>query len=344
MTDIASDLCSRYIAETLHTLTTTSRYEEVLHLVVDRLQRLTHCQTCAIALIDPRTEYLQIDNYHGLSLKFCNEFRRRIAARAIGRLLWTGTPILITGRETDRSLADEVKLEHPFVSCACVQIAVHQTTLGYLHVDSLEEEAYGDEQIHILKIFADIAGCAITKSRLFDENLRLERVDRETGLEKYPPFREKLEAALVRGEELGEHSSVLLLDVDNFKDIVNTYGYDASRQMLRELGDRVKAMLRPIDCGGRYGFDEIAVLIENTDLMDALVSASRLRQSIAGVPFTPRGIQSTVSIGIASAPESGKSCDALLSAAKKALFEAQRAGHNKVFAYQASPVPQEVLI
>ena len=344
MTDIASDLCSRYIADTLHALATTSRYEEVLHLVVDRIHRLTHCQTCAIALINPKTEYLQIDNYHGLSLSFCNEFRRRIAARAIGRLLWTGTPIVITGRESDRSLAEEVTLERPFVSCACVQIAVHQTTLGYLHVDSVEEDAFGEQQLQMLKIFADIAGCAITKSRLFDENLRLERVDRETGLEKYPPFREKLEAALVRGEELGEHSSVLLLDVDNFKDIVNTYGYDASRQMLRELGDRVKAMLRPIDCGGRYGFDEIAVLIENTDLMDALVSASRLRQSIAGVPFTPRGIQSTVSIGIASAPESGKSCDALLSAAKKALFEAQRAGHNKVFAYQASPVPQEVLI
>jgi diguanylate cyclase (GGDEF)-like protein len=343
MTDIDTDQFLRYLADLLHTLNAKSQYEEVLHLIVDRIFRLTHCQTCAIALIDPKTEYLQIDNYHGLSLKFCNAFRRRIAAKAIGQLLWTGTPILLTGHEPDRSLAEEIQLEHPFRSCVCLQIAVHQRTLGFLHVDSTEENAFSEGVVRFLLLCADIAGTAILKSRLLDENLRLELVDRETGLNKYPPFVEKLEAALVRGEQLGEQSSILLLDVDNFKDIVNTFGYEASRQVLKELGDRVKAILRPIDCACRYGFDEIAVLIENTDLKGALGSADGLRQAIGGKIFTSQCITSTVSIGVATSPASGRTCDALIIAAKKALFEAQRGGRNNVFAFEGEHAAESVL-
>ena len=343
MTEIDMTQCSRYLADIVHALNTKRQCEEVLHLIVDRTYRLTRCQTCAIALIDPGTEYLQIDNYHGLSLMFCNSFRKRIAARAIGQLLWTGTPILLTGRETDRSLAEEVRLEHPFTSCVCLQIAVHQRTLGYLHVDSTEENAFSEGLVRFLSICADIAGAAILKTRLLDENLSLERVDRETGLNKYPPFVERLEAALVRGEQLGEQSAVLLLDVDNFKDIVNTFGYDASRQVLKELGDRVKGILRPIDFACRYGFDEIAVMIENTDLKGAMLTADRLRQSIAAETFSPRHIASTVSIGVALSPASGTTCEALVLASKRSLFEAQRSGRNTVSLSQGEPAAAGVV-
>ena len=327
--------CSRYLGDIVRTLSTQRQYEEVLHLIVDRTYRLTHCQTCAIALIDPKTEYLQIDNYHGLTLTFCNAFRKNIAARAIGQLLWTGTPIILHGHEDDRSLAEEIQLEHPFRSCVCVPIAVHQRALGYLHVDSTEEDAFPEETVRFLATCADIAGTAILKSRLMDDNLRLERVDRETGLDKYPPFIEKLEAALLRGAQIGQESSLLLLDVDNFKIIVNTFGDDASRQVLKEISNRVKATLRPIDSACRYGFDEIAVLVENTNLDGALAMAEDLRQDIAGEAFTPRRISSTVSIGVAASPDHGTTSEALITAAKRALLEAQRAGRNNVFTVRA---------
>jgi diguanylate cyclase (GGDEF)-like protein len=342
MSTFDADLCSRYLADLLHALNTRRQHEEVLHLIVDRTFRLTHCQTCAIALIDPKTEYLQIDNYHGLSLRFCNAFRRRIAAQAIGQLLWTGVPIILTGHEADRSLAEEIQLEHPFVSCVCVQIAVHERTLGYLHVDSTQEDAFSQGILHFLRMCADIAGTAILKSRLLDENLRLERVDGETGLEKYQPFTEKLDAALLRGDQIGEQSSILLLDVDNFKDIVNTYGYDASRQVLKELGGRIKAALRPIDSACRYGFDEIAVLIENTDLKSALRFAEGLRHAIADHPFTPRGIPSTASMGVATSVVHGSTSTDLINSAKRALFEAQRAGRNNVYTLQGAHIEEGV--
>jgi diguanylate cyclase (GGDEF)-like protein len=312
---------------------TSHQHEEVLHLIVDRVVRLYQCQTCAIVLIDPTTEYLHIDNWHGMSLTFCNQFRQRIATASIGRLLWTGAPVRFTGLESDPAAAEEFRLEHPIVSCACTQIAVDHRTLGYLHVDSTALNAFSDVDVQMLQSFADLAGLAINKSRLYEENLRLERTDRETGLEKYPPFLERLNAVASRAFELGEAYAVLILDVDNFKDTANTFGYDASRELLKQIGQLVKDTLRPIDAAGRYGFDEFIIMLENTDMEGALGYARRLLQEVESRRFTSRGIHSTVSAGVAAYPQNGKTNEELILTAKKGLFEAQRAGRNKVYAY-----------
>lgn len=330
-----NEQCFRYFAEIVHTLKATAHYERVLSLIVDRIVRSFNCQTCAVALIDPHTEYLRIDQCYNLSLTFCNSFRRRIATSSIGQLLWTGKPIVITDSARDPDLASELALEHPFGSCICIQISVDQRTLGYLHVDSAAPGALGPGDVEMLTLFADIAGLAIVKSLLHDENIRLDRVDRETGLEKYPPFLEKLKAAMERAEEFSENFAVLILDVDNFKDTVNTYGYDSSHQLLKEAGGFVQSLLRPVDAGARYGFDEFIVLLANTGLEGGKEFAESLRSRIAGQEWTLQKIQTTVSMGIAAFPRNGNTIDTLLTTCKKALFEAQRRGRNQVYAYES---------
>jgi len=163
---------------------------------------------------------------------------------------------------------------------------------------------------------------------MHDDNLRLDRIDRETGLEKYGPFFERLKAERERSEQFGESLSVLLLDVDNFKSVVNTYGYEASRQVLKEMGIRVQSILHPGDAAGRYGFDEFIVMLANTPLESAVESANRMLAEIREKPYTDRDIRSTVSVGIASYPRNGEDIDAVVLTAKKALFEAQREGRN----------------
>lgn len=150
--------------------------------------------------------------------------------------------------------------------------------------------------VHMLQRFADLAGLAINKSSLYEENLRLERTDRETGLEKYPPFLEGLNAVASRAFELGAAYAVLILDVDNFKDTANTFGYDASRELLKQIGQLVKDTLRPIDAAGRYGFDGFIIMLENTDMECALGYARRLLQQVESQRFTsgastPRSVQ-----------------------------------------------------
>lgn len=334
MHDVPGPQCFRYLAEILHTLSATNQHERVLHFVVDRIVRLTKCRTCAIVLIDPKTEYLTIQNWHGLSLTFCNEFRRRIATAAIGNLLWTGTPIVIPDSEARPEAARELQLEFPFRSCICVQISLDHRTLGYLHVDSREPGALTEDHAEILSLFADVVALAINKSRLFEENLRLERVDKETGVEKYLPLLERIQGAVTRAKEFGERFGVLLLDIDNFKEIVKTYGYDTSRELLLSMAGVLRSDLRSIDAVGRYGFDEFIVLLENSDPPAVLARARTIQEALTRQRYTANEIRSTVSIGAASFPRNGNTADDLILAAKKALFEAQRAGGNEVFSLQ----------
>ncbi len=342
MLDIPGPQCFRYLAEILHTLSATNQHERILHFVVDRIVRLTKCQTCAIILIDPKTEYLTIQNWHGLSLTFCNEFRRRIATAAIGNLLWTGTPLVIRDAAAGPETAKEIQLEHPFRSCICVQISLDHRTLGYLHVDSTEPGALTQDHAEILGLFADIVALAINKSRLFEENLRLERVDKETGVEKYLPLLERIQSAVSRATEFGERFGVLLLDVDNFKEIVKTYGYDASRELLLSIAGVLRTELRPIDAAGRYGFDEFIILLENADLPAVITRAQNIRESVARQKYTANEIHSTVSVGAALFPLNGTTADDLILTAKKALFEAQRSGGNDVCSFQYEAASQGI--
>jgi diguanylate cyclase (GGDEF)-like protein len=330
MIDVHDSLCFRFFSEILSALKSTNQHEKVLSLIVDRTVRLFHCQTCAVILIDPATEYLSVESSSGLSLTFCNAFRRQIATAAVGRLLWTGQPALVHEAHAEGALTAELQLEHPFGSCACMPIAVDQRPLGYMFVDSREPGAFSSQDLPVLQIFADLAGIAIVKARLFEENLRLDTIDHETGLEKYLPFLERLRLALERARAAREPFGVLLLDVDNFKQIVNTYGYEVSRVLLRELAAALREDLRPLDVAARYGFDEFILLLEGTDLERAVAAAGSIVQKVSEREFTDRKIRSTVSIGVAAYPDNGISDDDLLTTAKRALFEAQRRGRNMV--------------
>ena len=343
MTDLTHEQGFRYISEILRSIRSTNQHEKVLHLIVDRIVRMYKCQTCAIVLIDPSTEYLRIDNCYGLSLTFCNAFRRHIATAAIGQLLWTGKPIFIGNATDQQSLADEVKMEQPFASCLAVQMGIDQRTLGYLYVDSRETFAFSEDQIQLLQMFADLSALAIVKSRLYEENLRLERVDKESGLEKYVPFLEKVQRSMDRAKDFNENFSVMILDIDNFKFTMNTYGYDSSRQLLKEMGDRIRGHLRTIDAAGRYGFDEFIILLANTGLDGALSSAKLLRKTIEETVFTKHRIGSTVSIGVAAYPQNGRTIEDIILSAKNALFEAQRAGRNNVFCCTEERLPVDVM-
>jgi diguanylate cyclase (GGDEF)-like protein len=330
-TAATADKTLAYLSEILDVLRTTNHHEQVLHLVVDRLVRIYACQVCAVVLIDRKTEYMNIENSHGLSWTFCKEFRRKLATGPIGKLLWTGKPILMV--EPMAPVADELRLEHAFGSCVVVQIAVDQRTLGYLYADSKDTGAFTEVDVPIFQAFANAVGIALHKSSLHYENMHLDRIDHETGLEKYEAFIEKLRTTLDRAEKFGENFALLILDVDTFKAMMKTYGYETAQRFLKELGDLVIGQLRAMDAAGRYGSDEFIVTLAKSSLPDAVSFAGRLARMVEEHSFTDQHIKSTISVGVAACPDNGRSIDKLLTAAKNALFEAQRSGRNMVFHY-----------
>jgi len=329
-----SKLCLQHLSEIIHLSKTISQYERVFHLIVYHLFNIYKCQSCAIVLINPKTEYLNIVNSQGLSHTFCNEYRRRLATGAIGKLLWTGQPILISDSESTPQLAEEIQLENKFNSCICVQLAIDHRTLGYLFADSKFKNNFNEEDIMIFQLFADLASLAYHKYCLCEENMRLDKLDRETETEKYSSFIQKVNASLSHAKESSEPFSIILLDVDNMKNIINTYGNQIAVELLKSINNLIRNNFSNVSCVGRYGFDELIVLLDKTPLTEARIIAENLRDKIEQKVFTSKNINTTVSIGISSFPQNAKTLDDLLITSKNALFEAQRLGKNRVFFFE----------
>lgn len=330
MSHLKPEDCLNFFSEVLSILKATHEPERIISLIVDRIVRMYGCRTCAVVVIDPATEYLRMFANHNLSHLYVKEFHRALGTGAIARMLSTGQPILITDAEQESTIAKEVQLEHTFRSAVCLQIVAEHRTLGYLHADAREPNVFTIHDLCTLQSFADLTSITLNKSYLYEKNLRLDPVDPETDLEKYALFLERLSTSISRAEVNNECLSLFILDIDNYKQIEGTYGYAASKLLLKEIAGVVKTHIRPMDAAGRYGFDELIILRENSPLEKGIAFADELRQIIADTEFTQNKIRATVSIGSAAFPENVKTEEDLLLAAKEALYHAQHEGRNKV--------------
>ncbi len=156
--------------------------------------------------------------------------------------------------------------------------------------------------------------------------------DALTGLSSRRYFDQALGTIGARSARSGNPVSMLLLDIDHFKSVNDTYGHNGGDRVLVEVSNRLSHLVRPGDVVARYGGEEFAILLPDTQPEQARAVADRIRQGIADTPIEVNGtrlIQVTVSMGVAGMPSS-PSTDALILAADQALYAAKHAGRNRV--------------
>jgi two-component system cell cycle response regulator len=128
--------------------------------------------------------------------------------------------------------------------------------------------------------------------------------------------------------------TVLVLDIDYFKAINDSFGHDAGDDVLREFALRMRKATRNIDLACRYGGEEFVIVMPETDMAVATVVAERLRRRIASEPFAiqqgARHLEVTISIGIAALSSDGDNAASILKRADQALYRAKRDGRNRV--------------
>jgi two-component system cell cycle response regulator len=133
--------------------------------------------------------------------------------------------------------------------------------------------------------------------------------------------------------------SILVMDIDRFKTINDSYGHDAGDEVLREFSMRVRAQTRGIDLVARFGGEEIVVVVPDTALEGAEAVAERIRERIDATPFPVRqgagAVQVTVSIGVAAREAGDRSATDVLKRADQALYAAKDQGRNRVVARAA---------
>ncbi len=133
-------------------------------------------------------------------------------------------------------------------------------------------------------------------------------------------------------------ASFLMVDSDNLKQVNDQHGHEAGNRLLKHLVKALHAQLRFTDVPARYGGDEFVVMLPDTPARGALEVAERIRHAIAEAPFSAEAgrVPCTVSIGVSSYPEHGRTMDALLARADRALYLAKEGGRNRVAQFKAA--------
>ncbi len=162
----------------------------------------------------------------------------------------------------------------------------------------------------------------------------LAATDPLTGLKNRRAFDDELAHNVAIAERFGLPLSFLLVDLDRFKLINDTFGHVAGDEVLRSLAPLLKARLRAVDIAARYGGEEFAVLLPGTPLAGALVVADKIRRDVESAPW--EGKQVTISVGVA-AFDLGGDGSVLVHQADDALYRAKAAGRNRVVTYSRSP-------
>jgi diguanylate cyclase (GGDEF)-like protein len=161
---------------------------------------------------------------------------------------------------------------------------------------------------------------------------RMTITDELTGLFSVRHFRQAIGKQYSLFHEFGEKMTLLMIDIDNFKKVNDTYGHPAGDAILREVGKCILSSIRDPDLGFRYGGEEFAVILPASDIHAGKVVAERMRALIEHYPFKIDRfvLQVTVSIGVASWPASSETVKEIISEADKALYKAKEDGRNRV--------------
>ncbi len=192
---------------------------------------------------------------------------------------------------------------------------------------------YVDSDVEAVSLLADLAWDLVENKRMEAELRDLATTDFLTKLSNRRHFLIKLEEEFERLKRSGAFvASVLMLDLDHFKRINDTFGHATGDLMLKHFAENIRGELRKIDTVGRLGGEEFAILLPGADVAAARVFAERIRQKVAETPLAKDGdtIPMTVSIGIASMKKEDADFDATLIRADNALYRAKENGRNRV--------------
>jgi len=196
------------------------------------------------------------------------------------------------------------------------------------------EDGFGKDTRTLAEWLASQAAVALDNARLHDIVQRQAITDDLTGLVNRRRFIEALDAEVERARSFGSPLTIVLADLDNFKQVNDEFGHHGGDVVLRAFADLIRSHVRDVDVCGRIGGEEFAILLPETDAAGAARVAERMRSSLNGVAIPlsdDAAIHVASSFGVAQLGP-GQSGDDLLRAADTALYRAKDAGKNRVVA------------
>src|SRR5271169_2110281 len=211
----------------------------------------------------------------------------------------------------------------------CLPISYGETLLGVLNVESRDENAFAPQDILILNTLADLLATALHNSFVFQKLQQQSITDGLTGIKTRRFFWEALSSEWKRASRSGRPFSVVLIDLDKFKEVNDSLGHLEGDLVLARVGRLLEQKCRQSNVVARYGGDEFIILMPETGIEQAQALAERLRLWLATDPMLEEH-HITGSFGVASFPVHGFSMEDLIRIADTGMYMAKHAGGNQV--------------
>ena len=237
------------------------------------------------------------------------------------------------------SLKSPIDKGHPFApylgdsdrSFIALPLLSEKIPIGILTIVGAEEE-----QTESFSILAEQLSLELKKINLYERVQELAITDGLTGIYVRRHFLERLNEELTRCKKRGFELSLLMIDLDHFKQCNDTHGHLVGDIALKEIAKIMREYVRQVDLVGRYGGEEFVIALPDTDKKSAMNVAERIRMSVEKHKFRAydETIEMTISIGVANFPENGQDMVTLIDRADQALYKAKAEGRNKAVSCQ----------
>ncbi|MBI5639532.1 MAG: diguanylate cyclase [Nitrospirae bacterium] len=219
-----------------------------------------------------------------------------------------------------------------------VPLIYSQDTIGLLFLGSKagKGNSLDFDSAALLSLVGNHVSLIVDKIKLFLETKRLSITDGLTGLYNSRYFYKQLDLEILRSNRYGHSFSLILFDIDNFKQLNDTHGHQAGDDVLNELARILKNVSRETDIVVRYGGEEFIIILPNTSEEDTINLANRIRMAVEQNLFIANhggGVNITLSGGIASYPQNASDAKRLLNAADTSLYAAKASGKNKIVCF-----------
>jgi diguanylate cyclase (GGDEF)-like protein len=298
--------------------------EQMLDEIVREIQANFRYDHIGIGMLDYVTKEIEIKAEAGST------------AQGLGRRLPLGTGVIgKVARSNEMMLVPNTGQSHLMTllpdarSVLCLPLTYGETLLGVLNVESRRENAFPDQEVLILRTLADLLATAVHNAFVFQKLQQQSITDGLTGIKTRRFFLEAVTAEWKRASRSGRPFSVVLADMDKFKEVNDKMGHLEGDLVLARVGRLLEQKCRQSNVVARYGGDEFVILMPETGVEQAQILSERLRLWIATDPMlNERHI--TGSFGVASYPLHGSTVEEIIRVADAGMYVSKHAGGNQV--------------
>ncbi|MFZ5949574.1 MAG: sensor domain-containing diguanylate cyclase [Candidatus Rifleibacteriota bacterium] len=281
-----------------------------------------------IALQNKQTSYLDISHSFGVSRSAMNNFHRKIGSNTIGRLFFKESfNIIKPGDPHDDYL--EMKIDNDYAMCVTAHIGWEGRTFGFLACYFDREFEIDQGHRNFLLAMAGAISASLEKQHLLSLISELKQFDVETGIYTHQFFISRLEKEIEICLETEKPLSLVIMDMENFKSIINLYGNEIAHQVLKDSAEELKSHIRGCDVLGSLGVAEFVLFMPDTRISQAEKIIKTFKHKLLNLELTQQRIKASFSFGLTEL-NSEDDLESFIHRAQLALYNARKSGEGTI--------------